>query len=62
MADDPFDGDVLKLEGEEDRWRRRLGSYRMFFNLDRPALTVAVSAIVRRSSTTYYASPDRHES
>ena len=53
MADDPFDGDVLKLEGEEDRWRRRVGNYRIFFTLDRPALTVAVSAIVRRSSTTY---------
>jgi mRNA-degrading endonuclease RelE of RelBE toxin-antitoxin system len=53
MADDPFDGDVLKLEGEEDRWRRRVGNYRIFFTLDRPALTVAVSAIIRRSSTTY---------
>lgn len=53
MADDPFDGDVLKLEGEGDRWRRRVGNYRIFFTLDQPAKTVEVSAIVRRSSTTY---------
>jgi len=53
MADDPFAGDVLKLEGAKDRWRRRVGSYRIFFTVDKSALTVAVSAIVRRTSTTY---------
>jgi mRNA-degrading endonuclease RelE of RelBE toxin-antitoxin system len=53
MADDPFAGDVLKLEGEKDRWRRRVGNYRIFFTVDQAARTVAVSAIVRRTSTTY---------
>ena len=53
MADDPFAGDVLKLEGARGRWRRRVGSYRIFFTVDKSALTVAVSAIVRRTSTTY---------
>jgi mRNA-degrading endonuclease RelE of RelBE toxin-antitoxin system len=38
---------VLKLEGEGNRWRRRVGSYRIFFILDTTANTVAVSAIVR---------------
>lgn len=53
MADDPFGGDVLKLEGESNRWRRRVGSYRIFFAVDNTANTVAVSAIVRRTSSTY---------
>jgi mRNA interferase RelE/StbE len=53
MADDPFAGDVLKLEGEKDRWRRRVGNYRIFFSVDKSTLTIAVSAIVRRTSTTY---------
>jgi mRNA-degrading endonuclease RelE of RelBE toxin-antitoxin system len=53
MADDPFAGDVLKLEGEKDRCCRRVGNYRIFFAVDRPALMIAVSAIVRRTSTTY---------
>jgi mRNA-degrading endonuclease RelE of RelBE toxin-antitoxin system len=53
MADDPFAGDVLKLEGEGNRWRRRVGSYRSFFILDTTANTVAVTAIVRRTSNTY---------
>jgi mRNA-degrading endonuclease RelE of RelBE toxin-antitoxin system len=53
MAGDPFCGDVLKLEGESNRWRRRVGTYRIFFAVDSTARTVAVSAIVRRTSGTY---------
>jgi len=53
MAHDPFSGDVLKLEGEGNRWRRRVGSYRIFFSVDGAARTVPVSAIVRRTSKTY---------
>jgi mRNA interferase RelE/StbE len=53
MAKDPFSGDVLKLAGEEGRWRRRVGSYRIFFRLDAGRKMVWVSAIVRRTSTTY---------
>jgi hypothetical protein len=30
MALDPFGGDILKLEGESNRWRRRIGNYRIF--------------------------------
>ncbi len=53
MADDPFTGDVLKLEGGGSRWRRRVGSYRIFFNVDTTLKTVDVTAITRRTSTTY---------
>jgi mRNA interferase RelE/StbE len=53
LADDPFGGDVLKLEGEAGRWRRRVGNYRIFFSVDAAARTVSVSAILRRTSTTY---------
>jgi mRNA interferase RelE/StbE len=31
MPADPFQGDIVKLEGEEDRYRRRIGSYRVSF-------------------------------
>ena len=31
MVADPFSGDTLKLEGEANRWRRRVGSYRIFY-------------------------------
>jgi mRNA interferase RelE/StbE len=53
MAADPFSGDILKLEGASDRWRRRVGNYRIFFRVDRPRRTIEVSAIVRRTSKTY---------
>lgn len=53
MATDPFQGDVIKLEGEESRYRRRVGSYRIFFRADQPSRTLGISAIVRRTSTTY---------
>ena len=53
MAHDPFAGDVLKLEGGGARWRRRVGNYRIFFAVDTLMRAVFVSAIVRRTSTTY---------
>ena len=53
MADNPFSGDVLKLEGSENLWRRRVGSYRIFFALDTTARVVAITAILRRTSKTY---------
>jgi len=33
MAEEPFAGDIIKLEGGNNRWRRRLGSYRVFLPL-----------------------------
>jgi len=53
MAVDPFAGDIIKLEGENKRWRRRVGSYRIFYTVDGSARTVAISAILRRTSSTY---------
>jgi mRNA-degrading endonuclease RelE of RelBE toxin-antitoxin system len=53
MAANPFSGDIIKLEGEATRWRRRVGSYRIFFAVDAAKNSVAVSAILRRTSTTY---------
>lgn len=53
MGDNPFSGDIAKLQGIENRWRRRVGSYRVFFAVDTANRTVSVSAIVRRTSATY---------
>jgi mRNA-degrading endonuclease RelE of RelBE toxin-antitoxin system len=53
MAADPFQGDIMKLEGGRSRYRRRVGDYRMSFRVDRASGTVGISAIVRRTSTTY---------
>jgi mRNA-degrading endonuclease RelE of RelBE toxin-antitoxin system len=53
MVDDPFTGDVLKLEGEKSLWHHRVRSYRIFFAVDTAAKVVAVTAITRRTSKTY---------
>mgnify|MGYP001561560351 FL=1 len=30
---DPFFGDIQKMRGEDNAWRRRVGAYRVFFRL-----------------------------
>lgn len=53
MANSPFSGDIIKLEGERNRWRRRVGHYRIFFSVDKTAKLIAICAVLRRTSTTY---------
>ncbi|HZU26128.1 MAG TPA: type II toxin-antitoxin system RelE/ParE family toxin [Bryobacteraceae bacterium] len=48
---DPFRGDIKRLEPEG--WRRRVGNYRVFYDLDIDQRVVFVTAITRRTSTTY---------
>jgi mRNA-degrading endonuclease RelE of RelBE toxin-antitoxin system len=54
METDPLSGDVKPLKGPEwkDRFRKRVGAYRIIFTLDRKASTVAISAILIRSEKT----------
>lgn len=53
MSIDPFSGDIVKLQGEGDRWRRRVGDHRVFYSVRIAERNVVVSLIVRRTSTTY---------
>ncbi len=53
MTLNPFSGDIVNLEGEQDRWRRRAGNYRISFSVDKTARMVAISASLPRTSTTY---------
>ncbi len=52
-SEDPFIGDIVRLSGEENLWRRRIGSYRMFFEVFRNSQTVLIQDIRRRGSKTY---------
>ena len=31
ISSNPYAGDIVKLEGEENSWRRRVGAYRIFY-------------------------------
>jgi mRNA-degrading endonuclease RelE of RelBE toxin-antitoxin system len=48
---DPFNGDVKRLQ--PSGWRRRIGNYRIFYDLCLEERLIIVTAIRRRTSTTY---------
>jgi mRNA-degrading endonuclease RelE of RelBE toxin-antitoxin system len=52
METNPFSGDIKYLQGQE-RLRRRVGNWRVFFRLERAVETLYIVAIERRTSTTY---------
>ncbi|MGA3018128.1 MAG: type II toxin-antitoxin system RelE/ParE family toxin [Bryobacteraceae bacterium] len=51
MEHDPFRGDIKRLE--PSGWRRRVGNYRIFYDLYMKERRIVVTAILRRTSTTY---------
>jgi len=53
MRTDPFSGDIKRLKNDRAAWRRRIGNYRVFFDVYPDTFIVDVVAIVRRTSTTY---------
>jgi mRNA-degrading endonuclease RelE of RelBE toxin-antitoxin system len=53
MQDNPFQGDIRKLQGGREGFRRRVGNWRVFFDLYPSEARVVVTAIERRTSTTY---------
>jgi len=54
MKGDPFTGDITALKGPyQGLFRRRVGSWRLIFELDPERRLVLVHDILRRSSHTY---------
>ena len=53
LPNDPFYGDVQKMKGEERAWRRRIGSYRIFYELIPAEKVIYVVNVERRTSSTY---------
>jgi len=52
MQRDPFQGDIRKLQGLSG-FRRRVGNWRVFFDVVPERKHVVITAIERRTSTTY---------
>ena len=53
MAMDVFGGDIAKIGGEENRWRRRVGNYRVMYDLLVDGSTIFIYDVRRRTSSTY---------
>lgn len=52
-AFDPYQGDIRKLKGESNAWAKRLGEYRVFYEVDQPRHTIDVYHVERRNTQTY---------
>ena len=50
---DPYFGDIQKMKGTEHVWRRRVGVYRIFYNLKITEKIIIVFHCERRKSKTY---------
>jgi mRNA-degrading endonuclease RelE of RelBE toxin-antitoxin system len=53
MAQDPLSGDVAVLKDYPVGYRRRVGPYRVLFDIDQATRNVQVQEVERRTSTTY---------
>jgi mRNA interferase RelE/StbE len=53
MQVDPFQGDIKRLKGKDTAWRRRVGNYRIIYDLYFDEYLIVVLGILRRTSTTY---------
>jgi mRNA-degrading endonuclease RelE of RelBE toxin-antitoxin system len=53
MQEDPFAGDIKRLKGQSTAWRRRVGQYRIIYDLYPQEHLIVVAGILRRTSTTY---------
>lgn len=53
MENDPFQGDIVRLKAQPTAWRRRVGNWRILFDVDPERRLIVVHDIMRRTSTTY---------
>ena len=53
MEQDPFRGDIEKMSGQINIWRRRIGAYRIFYEIFTDQKAIRISEITRRTSKTY---------
>jgi len=53
MRTDPFIGDRQKLKGKDSEYRRRVGNWRVFFQINKKTKTITIMHIRKRDSRTY---------
>lgn len=53
MRQAPFSGDVARLKGQPSAWRRRVGNWRILFDIHPDKNLIVITEVLRRTSTTY---------
>ena len=49
----PWEGDIIKIKGEANAWRRRIGNYRIFYSILRENNLIEIKEVERRTTRTY---------
>ena len=49
----PYFGDIRKMKGEENTWRRRVNAYRIFYKIKVQEKIILVFRLEHRTSKTY---------
>lgn len=53
IAENPYQGDIEKIKGEDNVWRRKIGNYRILYEIIPRQRYINVFQIRRRTTTTY---------
>ena len=53
LPSNPFAGDIQKMGGEENVWRRRVGSYRIRYEIMARERVIYIFIVERRTSKSY---------
>ena len=53
LPEDPFRGDIKKMKGEQNVWRRRIGAYRIRYELIAEEKVIHIFLVERRTSSNY---------
>jgi mRNA interferase RelE/StbE len=53
IRESPYHGDIQKLKGEEATWRRRIGNYRIIYQIVHKNKIINILDIRRWTDTTY---------
>ena len=53
LSSNPYGGDIQKMKGEKDVWRRRIGSYRIFYEILTEESIIHIYHVERRTTQTY---------
>jgi len=53
LPSNPYFGDIQKIRGEENTWRRRIGSYRISYKIKIQESIILVFRLERRTSKSY---------
>ncbi len=50
----PYQGDIGKIRDEDNVWRRRVGGYRILYEVAPSRKSVEIFRVERRTTTTYH--------